>query len=512
MGEDKKNFPGLTPQENQAIEEFLLKKGLPLTFNITFADLRAPDEYSEIRSREEIMQELANYNFRSFVVPGISIAIPIVSANMESVSGVKLITRLQRLGGLGIPPQTLRAEDRLKMLEQIGQEDCAYRENPLTVRPYQTVREIRQLARQTGIQGFFVIDDEQRPVGVLSSRDWLYESDETKQVAELMCGGKEHRRPLITAPKGINFEQAAAILKEHRIEKLPLVDERGRLAGAIFANGLFYKMHYPLATRDERGQFLKVASIGVGRKFGLEQIHFIEKAVQLGVKILLIDTARAYAANAQEAIKGTKQHFPQLSIIAGNTTNPKGVKALIEWGADCVKVGQGPGEVCRTGELGVGIPQISACAKASAVAHLHGKTVMLDGGMKSAGDIGKALWAGADTVMLGSLLAGAVESAAFSYENEQGYRVKTYAGSASFSVQHERLLRGDLDRIRRPEGIQKEIPVRGTVREIVMDDILYGLASLFSYVGARSIQEFREKAHYELVSSAGFFEGSKRKN
>ncbi len=505
MRETKRHLPSLTDFERQKIEQTLRAKGLPYDINVTFDDVTIPEDYSAVRSRSEILE---GADFKTVVAPGIGLSIPIVSANMESVSGVKLIAEIERLGGLGIPPQTLPPDEQLKIIEQVGQEDCAYRENPLTVNSYQTINEIHALYKKFNVQGFFVIDDQNHPVGVLAARDWLYETDKNKTVAACMGGGR--LQPLITAPRTIDFREAARLLTEHRIEKLPLVDSDGKLAGAIFANGLFYKYRYPAATRNTLGQFLKVASIGVSARFGIEQLRFIENAVRLGVSLLVVDTARAYAVNTEEALGQIKRHFSSLPIIAGNVSTPEGAKALIEWGADCVKIGQGPGEACRTRNVGTGIPQLSACAKCSVVAHLNGKTVMLDGGMKSPGDIGKALLAGADAVMLGYMLVGTEESAALAYYNKDGHRVKQYEGSASFAAQLKRHLRGELDRIRRPEGINEEVHVRGAVSETI-EDILAGLASLFSYVGVRSLKEFKERARFELVTWAGFFEGSKRK-
>lgn len=498
----------LTKEEKQAIKSFKLSKNLPLEIAVTFEDVTITEKESSIRSREEIIDAFVRFQgLKSEVVPGFTINLPVVSANMESVTGVEMIAALQRLGGLGIPPQTLPPVERLKILKQVAQEDCAYRKNPLTIRPYQTLKEVKETANTYGIRGFIVVNDEDQPVGILSSRDWLHESLETKQVKDMMGGGRLKR--LVTAPKGIALEEAARILAEQRIEKLPLVDSEGKLAGAIFAKGLFYKNYYPNATRNKLGQFVRVASIGVGRKFTPEHLRFIEKSQDLGAEILLIDTARAYSINTKEAITKTKQEFPDLPIICGNVSTPEGAKALIEWGADCVKIGQGPGEACRTREVGIGVPQLTAIAECSTICHLYGKKAMADGGMHSPGDIAKALLAGADTVMLGFMLAGTMESAAPAYYNEEGLKVKDYEGSASFRAQRKRQTRGDLRSIRRPEGINKQVYVRGSINEVI-NDILWGLASTFSYVDAKTLEEFREKAKFLWQTRSGFIEGSKR--
>lgn len=497
---DLQSAPALTSQEQEEIEYFLSAKGLPLQLNVTFGDVVLPEQYSAVTSRSHIR------DFSTLLVPGFEIARPLVSANMESVSGTTLITEIEKLGGIGIPPQTLPPKELLKILEQVAQEDCAFRTNCLTVRTEQTIAQVRALAEEHGISGFIVINSAGFPTGILSARDWKYERDDSKHVNDVMGGGR--LRPLITATPDISFDEAARLLAENRIEKLPLIDENSMLVGAIFANGLFYTRDHPHATRNDRGQFIRIGAIGVGQRFEKKHLHFVEQQIIRGITAILVDTARAYSVNAREAIKQIRKHFPELPIIAGNISTPEGAKALIEWGADCVKVGQGPGEACRTREVGVGVPQLSAGAKCSVIAHRYGKTIMFDGGMKSPGDIAKALAAGADTVMLGFLFAGTHESAALATYNAEGILVKDYEGSASFEAQRKRHLRGSLDHVRRPEGIKRQVLVQESLASRVAN-ILDGLRSAFSYAGAASLKDFREVARFELQTNAGLFEGIK---
>lgn len=485
--------------EKEIVADYLISKGLHPNLNVTFGDLALPESYSGVRSRSEIQ------DFSTRLTPELELGIPIISANMECVTGVRMVTSIEREGGLGIIPQMLPLKEKLEMLERIGRSECALIDNPLTIRPHKTLGEAKELMATFGIYSLVVVDGKQKPIGILSTRDWRYETDASKKVKDLM-GGKEK---LYVASQEISFNEAAKILRKNRIEKLPLINKRGKLVGLITAHGLFYKHHNSRATRDKNGRFLKVGSIGVGRDFTKKHLYEVEAQVKKGVCMLLVDTARAFSVNTQEAVQAIKKRFPGLPLMVGNVSTPEGAKFLFECGADVVKVGQGPGEACRTREVGVGIPQISAIAKCSAIAKHYKKTIVGDGGMKSPGDVVKALIAGADAVMSGSFFIGTEESEALPHLNKDGVKVKIYEGSASFAAQLKRFNRSSLDRIRRPEGVAKEVPVIGTVKERV-EDILDGLRSAMSYFGVRSVQELREKVKFELQTQAGLFEGIKK--
>lgn len=490
----------LTPGEQEFVNEYLALKGLPLNVNVTFGDLALPESYSEVRSRSEIN------DFSTEIVPGLKLATPIISANMECVTGLRLAVALEREGGLAIFPQMLSLDERLEMLEKFSRAQCAFIDKPLTIRPDKTLRQAKQLMARYGIYSLVVINEKRQPIGILSTRDWRYEKDEQKLVGKLMGG----RHQLYVGLSGISFEEAAKFLRRHRIEKLPIVNKRHKLVGLITAHGLFYKHHHPRATRDERGRFLKIGSIGVGQNFTKQHLYEVEAQVKKGICLLLIDTARAFSENTKEAIEAVKKRFLKLPLMVGNVSTPEGAKFLFECGADVVKVGQGPGEACRTREVGVGIPQISAIAKCAAIAKLRQKTIVADGGMKSSGDIAKALIAGADAVMLGYLFIGTEESAGQAFLNGENVKVKIYEGSASFAAQQRRLQRASLDRLRRPEGVAQEVPVTGTIQER-MEDILDGLRSAMSYFGVRSVQELRSNVKFLIQTQAGLIEGTKKK-
>lgn len=504
----------LTTDEADHINAYLEVRGLPVGINVTFGDVTLSEGYSEIRSRSEID------DFGVDLVDDLSLEMPVLLANMACVAGVKAIVAIEQGGGLGIPPQMLPLKDRLEILERIGRAQCALIDNPLAISPNKTLGQAKAMMKKFGIYGLVVVDNDYRPIGILSTRDWRYEKDDTKLVGDLM-GGKRKLHKLRRATPRL-FEEAAKVLRKYRIEKLPLVGKHGRLTGLITAHGLFYKNHYPDATRDENGRFLRVGSIGVGRHFTKERLHEVEAQMRKGICMLLIDTARAFSINVKDTLIGVKKRYPHLPLMVGNVSTPEGAKALFEWGADIIKVGQGPGDPCRTREIGIGTPQISAVAKCAAIVKQDAPSaisasgpvrvggIVADGGIKNAGDICKALIAGADAVMSGRLFIGTEESAAPAYFNKQGLRVKDYIGSASFHAQQERLKDDTLDRERRPEGIKEEVPVTGTISD-VMSDIQNGMRSAMSYMGVDSIEQMKLKGRFELQTSAGLFEGIKKK-
>ena len=493
----------LTESEKKYMDAFLEKKGLPTDIDLTFGDVYLKTRYSEIRSRSAIRD-------LSTELAGIKLGLPLIMANMVCVADAKAIVAMEREGGLGIPPQMLSLKARLEMLDEIGRRDSALIDNPLTITPGRTLSEAKELMKRRGVSSLIVIDGEDRPIGILSTRDWMYEKNEDKLVGDLM-GGK---RKLYFASKGVSFEEAAKILRRHEIEKLPLVGKNGKLAGLITAHGLFYKHHHPLATRDDRGRFLRVGSVGVGEYFTGAHMKEVDAQVRRGICMLLIDTARAFSINTKEAVEAVRAKYPDLPLMVGNVDCPEGAKALFQWGADIVKVGIGPGEACRTREVAVGCPQVSAITQCTAMAELESrkgkpKYTVGDGGMKSPGDVCKALFAGASAVMSGSLFIGAIESAAKANVNKQGLRIKEYVGSASFKAQEERINHGTLKKIRRAEGVAQEMPVLGTLEEVI-DDLAYGMKSCSSFRGAWNLAELRENGIFRRQTPAGLKEGLKK--
>ncbi|MEK7640532.1 MAG: IMP dehydrogenase [Patescibacteria group bacterium] len=497
------DYGGLTVREQEAILKHCLKKGIPTDRAVTFADMYLPDRYSKIRSRSTIQ------DFRTQLTPKIGINLPFISANMKGVTGPRLAKELMSLGGLSIIPQMDAIEERLGQLDAIRRADCALIDDPLTIAPHKTLKEARVIMERFGINSLVVVDEKNHPIGMLSNRDWFYENDDTKKVSQLM-GGK---RKLYTAPAGTPFADAARILRECKIEKLPLVNKNGKLVGLLTTHGLFYERLYPRATRDNQfGRFLLVGSVGVGEQVTKSRLLEVEKQVEKGICMLLIDTARAFSDNARDMVVAVKKRFPDLPLMVGNTSSAEGTKFLIEAGADIVKIGIGPGKVCRTRRVGIGTPQVTAIAESAAIANLYGKTVVGDGGMEGPDDVTKAVIAGASAIMSGSMFIQAEESEADTdRSDEDGSKIKVYQGSASFAAQKARMQNKTLDRKRRPEGVAKPVKVVGTVEEIV-EDLIDGMSSAMSYLGVWSVKELREKSKFpgKIQTSAGLREGTKR--
>lgn len=492
----------------QAIDEEYLRLGLPRSPALGLRDVFHPERYNDIRSRSDI------YDFSTQISPHVRINIPILGANMIDVTGDKMMIALAREGGIAFPPQFLDTKDIGAMIDKTHRAECALIEKPITVRPEKTLKEAKQLMQQHGISGLLVTDNAKRLVGILSSKDWHNELDETKRVGDLMTSGEKKR--LITAPKSISFADAEKIFQKHKIEKLPLVNGWGKVTGLITARGLFYNRFYQRAVRDEKGRFLCGASVGVGHHLTKTKLKEVEWLLEKEVPIILIDTSRAFSVNMEETLTAVAKlihhtkKYSTVDIAAGNVSTWQGAKFLIECGADAVKVGQGPGSRCQTRETGTGTPQISAIIECSVVCRMYEKFCWSDGGAENPGDIIHAIIAGANAYMLGKLLVGTEESAAYPYPNKEGtMMLKKYRGSASLAIQHERRKNGGLDYPRRPEGFEEEVPVIGPLKRRI-EDILYGMSSGMSFFGARNIEEIRGKGTLRWQSKDSVSEGIKK--
>lgn len=487
----------LSSEEQTAIESHFAKIGLPRAPVLTFRDVAIKPRYNEIRSRFEVN------DFSAPLIGDLVLKIPLLGANMKSVVNARFASALARDGGLACYPQDISIEEQLAMIDETRRISSALIDDPLVISKEADLAHAKSVMTPKQIWSLIVIDDEKKPIGVLSSRDWRYETNESKKVSELMNSGN-----LITAPLGITNEAISRLLRLHKIEKLPLVDKQGKLAGLITAHGFFYTMHHPRALRDEHGRFPVMGTIGVGYKLSKKLLKQVEELVGRGIKFLLIDAARGCAINPKEVILGVKKHFPNLPILAGNISTPEEARFLIEWGVDVIKIGQGPGFACRTREHGIGIPQLTAVAECSAIANLYGKRTVADGGMQIPADFIKALIAGAAACMAGKWFMSTYEAAA-TLQDDDGLPFKLYRGSASLEAQMDRVSKGSLNRIRRPEGQTKKVIVTGTLEDKV-EDLLDAFRSEMAYVGARNISELREKSVLRWQTPAGSYEGLKR--
>lgn len=531
MKEDTSKLSQLTQEEKLAIDEYLTKKGLPTWYGVTFRDVRGipppgyippPEELragmpdnktSSIRRRAHIT------DFRSTLAGNMVINIPLTSSNMQAVTGADLAIALAREGGIGFLPQMIKLEDRLAMIDKIRRADSAFIDecDVLTVREETTLGEAKEVMRNPrnpGIWSVVVVDAHNIPKGIMTHRNWRYETDDTKPVSALMTKEKD----LYVAKANISFDEARRMLRKYRIEKLPLVNGRGKLAGLLTAHGLFYETNYPRALRDGKGKFIAAATIGVGEKFDASRLREIEAQLKHGASVIMIDAARINAINGEEMITHTKKEFPEFPLIAGNTCSPEGTKFAIECGTDAVKVNIGRSLVCTTSrESAVGVAQLYAIAECSVIAHRHGKHIMADGGMTDSSSCIQSLAAGADTLMSGTLFIGTHESAepadmvmAKLEGSDDKFLIpaKNYFGSASSHSQRQRIAEGTLDAMREPEGRQQYIPVHGSVANLIFR-FLADLRSAMSFADARNLNEFRENAVFKLQSTAAHHEGKK---
>ncbi len=479
------------------VRDYFKKKGLPLRPALTFQDVSIVTGYSKIRRRSDLK------DFQVRLSDRFKINLPIVSANMQDVTGPRMAIALARLGGLGFLPQFDSLEDRLEALAKVKRADNERISDPLTVSDKATFGEARRLMAEYGVSGILVVDAENHLMGLISSRDYrfLKDSDDSLPVTEIMTG----IRMLSVGAPDISMEDAKNLLDEMRLEKLPLVDSGGKLCGLISVKDIEKRRQYPNAVRDSRGRL----AVGVGLRLTGDYCEEAKRLLMAGADVLLLDTARAGAEMVVEVTRKLRLLFPEANLVVGNVDNPEHVKLLAEAGADCIKVGIGPGARCKTRIVaGVGTPQIHAIASCAAVARSLGVYVIGDGGIRESGDFCKALAAGADAVMIGSLLAGTDESPG-KLTLENGQLKKKYRGSASEAHQEERIQKGSLGEIRNPEGESASVPYAGSAERVVRS-LIDGLRSSESYAGCWNISEFQDRTQFLWVSSSGYEEGKPR--
>jgi IMP dehydrogenase len=430
---------------------------------------------------------------------------------MDTVSEASMAIGLARLGGVGVLHRNLSSEEQAAEVDKVKRSEAGMIVDPITLSPAATLAEAESLMSTYHISGVPITDDDGRLVGILTNRDIRFVLPGTQSVGDFMTG-----HDLVTAPVGTSMEQAKEILHTHRIEKLPLVDEDGVLKGLITVKDILKKIDYPATISDSNGRLLCAAAIGVGQS-GMARL---EQLVTAGIDLVVVDTAHGHSEMVLQSIAEAKRRYPALPVIGGNVATAEGTRDLITAGADAVKVGIGAGSICTTRVIsGTGMPQITAIHECATEAHRQGIPCIADGGIKYSGDIVKALAAGADSVMLGSMLAGLEESPGdiILYE---GKRYKVYRGMGSLGAMqghgadrygsgvrdggHHRTLRGERNKLV-PEGIEGQVPYKGR-----LDDVIYqmmgGVRSGMGYVGAASLADLREKASFIRITNAGLLE------
>jgi IMP dehydrogenase len=444
----------------------------------------------------------ADVDTRTRLSRSIDLAIPIVSAAMDTVTEAPMAIALARAGGLGVIHRNLSIQDQTAEVDRVKRSQSGMIVDPVTLPPAALVSDALALMARYHISGVPITDVEGRLVGLLTNRDLRFIDDVEQPIENVM-----RRPPLITAPSGTTLDQAKQILWEHRIEKLPIVDD-GVLRGLITIKDIMKRTEFPQATRDERGRLRVAAAVGVGPDV-LERSGSLASA---GVDVLIVDTAHGHTQSVLDTVKELKSRFT-LEVIAGNVATPEAVDALVGVGADGVKVGIGPGAICTTRVVaGVGVPQVTAIHDCATAAARHDIPLIADGGVQHSGDIAKALAAGADVVMLGSLLAGVDESPG-EVVLEQGERYKEYRGMGSLgamkarSYSKDRYFQGDIDDADKlvPEGIEGRIAYKGPLSN-VLHQLVGGLRSSMGYCGTPTIADLKARAGFVRITSAGLRE------
>ncbi|PLV56331.1 IMP dehydrogenase [Thermotoga sp. SG1] len=456
---------------------------------LTFDDVLLVPQYSEVLPKDVKTQTRLTRQIR--------INIPLLSAAMDTVTEAALAKALAREGGIGIIHRNLSPEEQAHQVSIVKKTENGIIYDPITVTPDMTVKEAVDLMSEYKIGGLPVVDEEGRLVGLLTNRDIRFERNLSKKIKDLMTP----REKLIVAPPDISLEKAKEILHEHRIEKLPLVSKDNKLVGLITIKDILSVIEHPNAARDDKGRLLVGAAVGTGP----DTMERVEKLVKAGVDVIVIDTAHGHSKRVIETLEMIKADYPDLPVVAGNVATPEGTEALIKAGADAVKVGVGPGSICTTRVVaGVGVPQLTAIMECAEVARKYNVPIIADGGIRYSGDIVKALAAGAESVMVGSIFAG-TEEAPGETILYQGRKYKAYRGMGSLGAMKS----GSADRYGQegenkfvPEGIEGMVPYKGTVKDVV-HQLIGGLKSGMGYVGARTIKELQERAVFVRVTPAG---------
>ncbi|MGO4961848.1 IMP dehydrogenase [Jeotgalibaca porci] len=434
----------------------------------------------------------------------IRLNVPILSASMDTVTESAMAIAMARNGGLGVIHKNMSIQAQADEVRKVKRSESGVIIDPFFLTPEHLVSEAEHLMAKYRISGVPVVNDmkERQLVGILTNRDLRFISDYTQAIGDVMT-----KEELITAPVGTSLKEAENILQKYKIEKLPLVDEAGKLAGLITIKDIEKVIEFPHAAKDSHGRLLVAAAVGVTS----DTFERAQALLDAGVDAIVIDTAHGHSAGVIRKIKEIREQFPDATLIAGNVATAEGTRALFETGIDVVKVGIGPGSICTTRVVaGVGVPQITAIYDAASVAREFGKSIIADGGIKYSGDIVKAMAAGGHAVMLGSMLAGTDESPG-DFEMYQGRRFKTYRGMGSLAAMEkgssDRYFQGGVNEANKlvPEGIEGRVSYKGGVGDIIFQ-MLGGVRSGMGYVGAGNLEELRENAQFIRMSGAGLVE------
>jgi len=457
---------------------------------LTFEDILLVPKYSEILPKE--------VDIKSKFSKNVSLNTPLVSAAMDTVTEHRVAIMMARLGGIGIVHKNMDIETQAREIRRVKKSESGIIIDPISVLADSLIKEALLLMSEYRISGVPVVTKDNILIGILTNRDLRFETDFEKKVSEAMTV-----MPLITVKKGTTLDEAESIFRTNKVEKLPVVGKNNKLEGLITIKDLKKRVEYPNANKDSFGRLRVGAAIGVG------QLDRAKKLVEAGVDVLVLDSAHGHSKGIMDTVKKIKESLV-VDVVAGNIATKEAALALIEVGADGVKVGIGPGSICTTRIVaGVGVPQISAIEECAEACKEYGIPVIADGGIRYSGDVSKALAVGANSVMIGSLLAGTDESPG-EFITYQGRQYKTYRGMGSIGA----MSKGSTDRYFQegtaadklvPEGIEGRVPYNGSVKNII-HQLLGGLRSSMGYVGAKDILDYQDRAEFVEITAAGLKE------
>ncbi|PFG15464.1 IMP dehydrogenase [Bacillus sp. es.036] len=458
---------------------------------LTFDDVLLTPAFSDVLPRE--------VSVKTQLTKDLELNVPIISAGMDTVTEAPMAISMARQGGLGIIHKSMSMEEQAEHVDRVKRSESGVITDPFFLTPEHQVFDAEHLMGKYRISGVPIVNDERKLVGILTNRDLRFIEDYSIQIKDVMT--KEN---LVTAPVGTTLKEAERVLQKHRIEKLPLVDEDGTLRGLITIKDIEKVIQFPQSAKDSRGRLLVGAAVGNTT----DALKRVEKLVEAGVDVIVLDSAHGHTEGIMTKVSEIKSAYPNLPIIAGNVATAEGTKALIEAGADVVKVGIGPGSICTTRVIaGVGVPQITAVYECATEARKHGVSIIADGGIKFSGDIVKAIAAGGHAVMLGSILAGVDESPG-EREIYQGRQFKVYRGMGSIGAMEkgskDRYFQENMSKLV-PEGIEGRVPYKGPLTDTI-HQLIGGLRSGMGYCGTKTLNSLREDSQFVRITGAGLRE------
>jgi len=461
---------------------------------LTYDDVLLVPQHSVVDSRRSLSTQTR-------LTKQITLQIPIISANMDVVTESEMAIAIAREGGIGIIHRFLSIPEQARQIDRVKKAESFIVDKPITLSVAHTVGDLKRLVDETDTGGILILNGGEKLVGIVTTRDLLFEDDDNKPVSEIM------QKKIVTGAPDVSLKDAEKILHENRVEKLPLVDENGLVVGLVTLKDIMKITKYPKAAKDSRGRLRVGAAVGVRDM----EMRRVEAVLEAGADCIVVDIAHGDSNLEIGMIKNIRRHFPGAQIIGGNVATADGTKRLIDAGADAVKVGVGPGSICITRVVaGSGVPQLTAVIECSEAARAANIPIIADGGIRQPGDLAKAIAAGAQTAMIGSLLAGTDESPGL-VMTRKGHRYKASRGMASLEANIERNKREGNDLTREEmedyvaEGVEAAVPYRGRARE-VLTQLVGGLQSGMSYSGAGSIEEFQQKAVFVRMTGAGLKE------